>query len=33
MDHPVPAAWLYCIALVVIGWVLAQRRYVARTTE
>jgi len=33
MDHPVPAAWLYCILLVVVGWFLAQRRYRARTTD
>jgi ABC-2 type transport system permease protein len=33
IDHPVPAAWLYCIVLVAIGVVIAQRRYKARTTD
>lgn len=33
IDHPVPAAWLYCIGLTVLGWVIAQRRYRARTTD
>jgi ABC-2 type transport system permease protein len=33
MDHPVVAAWIYSILLVIIGWVVAQRRYVTRTTE
>ncbi|HEY7625500.1 MAG TPA: ABC transporter permease [Ilumatobacteraceae bacterium] len=33
IDHPVVAAWLYCFALVAIGWVIAQRRYKARTTD
>jgi ABC-2 type transport system permease protein len=33
MDHPVAAAWLYCIVLVALGWTLAQRRYRARTTD
>jgi len=33
MDHPVAAAWLYCILLVAVGWTLAQRRYRARTTD
>jgi len=33
MDHPVAAAWLYCIVLVAVGWTLAQRRYRARTTD
>jgi ABC transporter DrrB family efflux protein len=33
IDHPVGAAWLYSIALVLIGWVIAQRRYRARTTD
>jgi hypothetical protein len=27
------AAWLYTVALVAIGWTLAQRRYNARITE
>ena len=33
IDHPVAAAWLYSIALVALGWVIAQRRYRARTTD
>jgi ABC transporter DrrB family efflux protein len=33
MDHPVGAAWLYSVALVLLGWVIAQRRYRARTTD
>lgn len=33
MDHPVLAAWIYSIALVIVGWIVAQRRYVVRTTE
>ena len=33
IDHPVAASWLYCVALVVLGWVIAQRRYRARTTD
>ncbi|MGZ4725409.1 MAG: ABC transporter permease, partial [Ilumatobacteraceae bacterium] len=33
IDHPVGAAWLYSVALVVVGWVIAQRRYNARTTD
>jgi ABC transporter DrrB family efflux protein len=33
IDHPVGAAWLYSIALVLIGWVIAQRRYRARTMD
>jgi len=33
IDHPVAAAWLYSIGLVALGWVLAQRRYRARTTD
>lgn len=33
IDHPIGAAWLYCIVLVGIGWVIAQRRYKARTTD
>ena len=33
IDHPVAAAWLYCVVLVAIGWVIAQRRYKARTTD
>lgn len=33
IDHPVAAAWIYSIVLVVIGWTVAQRRYRARTTD
>ena len=33
MDNPVLAAWIYSLVLVVIGWVVAQRRYIVRTTE
>ena len=33
MDHAVAAAWLYCVVLVSLGWVIAQRRYKARTTD
>jgi ABC-2 type transport system permease protein len=33
IDNPVPAAWIYSIALVILGWVIAQRRYKARTTD
>jgi ABC-2 type transport system permease protein len=33
MDHPVAAAWLYSVALVLLGWTIAQRRYRARTTD
>ncbi len=33
IDHPVAAAWIYSIALVALGWVIAQRRYRARTTD
>ena len=33
MDHPVAAAWLYTAILLVGGYLLAQRRYRARTTE
>jgi ABC-2 type transport system permease protein len=33
IDHPIVAAWLYSLALVAIGWVIAQRRYRARTTD
>ena len=33
IDHPVAAAWIYCAVLVVIGWIIAQRRYRARTTD
>ncbi len=33
IDHPVAAAWLYCVILVSLGWVIAQRRYKARTTD
>ena len=33
LDHPVAAAWIYSIALVALGWIIAQRRYRARTTD
>ncbi len=33
IDHPVAAAWIYSIALVALGWVIAQHRYRARTTD
>ncbi len=33
IDHPVEAAWIYSIVLTVIGWIIAQRRYKARTTD
>jgi ABC-2 type transport system permease protein len=33
MDHPVPAAWLYSLALLGFGWLIAQHRYRTRTTE
>ena len=33
IDHPVGAAWLYSLALVLLGWVIGQRRYRARTTD
>lgn len=33
IDHPVPSAWMYSIALVVLGYFIAQRRYVARTAD
>ena len=33
IDHPIPAAWLYTVALLLLGWVIAQRRYKARTTD
>ncbi len=33
MDHPVAAAWLYSIALIVLGYVIAQRRYRSRTLD
>ena len=33
IDHPVAAAWMYSVALVALGWVIAQRRYRARTTD
>jgi len=33
IDHPVPAAWTYSAALVVVGWIIAQRRYRARTID
>jgi ABC-2 type transport system permease protein len=33
IDHPVATAWMYSVALVVLGWIIAQRRYRARTTD
>jgi hypothetical protein len=33
IDNPVAAAWIYSIALTIIGWIIAQRRYKARTTD
>jgi ABC-2 type transport system permease protein len=33
MDHPVAGAWLYSLALLALGVVIAHRRYRARTTE
>jgi ABC transporter DrrB family efflux protein len=33
IDHPVAAAWIYSLALVILGWIIAQRRYRARTTD
>ncbi len=33
IDHPVAAAWIYSVALVALGWIIAQRRYRARTTD
>jgi ABC-2 type transport system permease protein len=33
IDHPVATAWMYSLALVALGWVIAQRRYRARTTD
>jgi ABC-type multidrug transport system permease subunit len=33
IDHPVEAAWIYSIVLTAIGFVIAQRRYRARTTD
>jgi ABC-type multidrug transport system permease subunit len=33
IDHPVAAAWLYSIGLIALGYVIAQRRYRARTTD
>jgi ABC transporter DrrB family efflux protein len=33
MDHPVAASWIYCVVLMGLGWVIAQRRYRARTTD
>lgn len=33
IEHPVGAAWLYSVALLLLGWVIAQRRYKARTTD
>jgi ABC-2 type transport system permease protein len=33
IDHPVAMAWIYSVALLALGWVIAQRRYRARTTD
>ena len=33
IDHPVAAAWMYTLVLAVLSWVLAQRRYRAKTTD
>jgi ABC-2 type transport system permease protein len=33
LNHPVLASWLYIAVLLGLGWVLAQRRYKARTTD
>lgn len=33
IDHPVAASWLYCFALVALGWTIASRRYKARTMD
>jgi ABC-2 type transport system permease protein len=33
IDHPVAAAWIYTVALIALGWIIAQRRYCARTTD
>ena len=33
MEHPVPAAWIYSVALLLLGWVIAQRQYRIRTTD
>ena len=27
IEHPVPAAWIYSVALLLLGWVIAQRQY------
>ncbi len=33
IDHPVAAGWLYSLALLALGLVIAMRRFVARTTD
>lgn len=33
IDHPVVASWIYVAVLLVLGYVIAQRRYAARTTD
>lgn len=33
IDHPVAASWIYVAVLLVFGYVIAQRRYRARTTD
>jgi ABC-2 type transport system permease protein len=33
IDHPVLASWIYVFVLLVMGYVIAQRRYAARTTD
>ena len=33
IDHPVPAAWIYSVLLVALGWTIASRRYRARTMD
>ena len=33
MDNPIPAAWLYSVVLLALGYVVAQRRYRRRTVD
>jgi ABC-2 type transport system permease protein len=33
IDHPVAGAWIYSVVLLVVGYVVAQRRYAARTLD
>ena len=33
IDNPVPAAWIYCLVLIVVGYVIAQRRFRNRTKD